>query len=352
MKYLLGEAIAVFSLSYLISFFAIPALIRIAEEKHLYDQPDNDRKRHIHKTPTLGGVAIFGGAFITAFLFVEISKIPQLSYIFPAILILFFIGIKDDIIPLSASKKIIAQFLAASIVVLRADIRLTGLYGLWGVDEINYYVSVLLSIITILLIINSFNLLDGINGLAGSIGLLVCMSFGILFYMMGDISWLIFALSICGAIVGFLYYNFSNKASIFMGDTGSMTIGLFASVLAFTFINENSRNTPFLLPYSFAPFFAFVIMGVPLIDTLRVFVLRLLSKKSPFSPDRKHFHYYLIDWGFSHVQSTLILVFSNIFLIVLFWFLSTYSMFILLPLLIVLVVLALMLIEWKKYKQK
>lgn len=308
------EILIIFSTAiaaFLITFLSIPSIIKVAQEKHLFDSPDDDRKAHKHKTPTLGGVAIFGGISISIAFFVDASRLPELIYAFSAIILLFFTGVKDDIIPLSPSKKLIAQLIASSILVLKCDIRFTSLYGLFGVDEITYWVSVPISIFTMLVIINSFNLIDGINGLAGGVSLLVSLIFGYLFWMSNQYEMVIIAISLSGALLGFLCYNFGKNAQIFMGDTGALTLGLFLGWFCIAFIETNRLNANHFKP-SFAPVFAFAILIIPLFDTLRVFVIRIYHGKSPFSGDRNHLHHLLVDGGFSHIGACLILYCANL----------------------------------------
>ncbi len=300
--------------SFLITYLSIPSLIKVAKEKQLYDEPNESRKSHHNSTPNLGGIAIFGGAMISATFFVDISSIPEIGYAFSAVLLLFFTGVKDDIVPLTPHKKLVAQIIAAIIIVVKCDVRLTNLYGFLWIESISYSFSVLISIFTLLVIINAFNLIDGINGLAGGIGLIVCLTFTYLFYQLGELQFVLLSLAICGALIAFLKYNLAKEAKIFMGDTGALMIGLFSSIFCIEFIELN-RDSGILFKPTFAPVFAFAILIVPLFDTLRVFILRVSKNKSPFSGDRNHLHHFLIDSGLAHWQASLWLYFVNIFFI-------------------------------------
>ena len=301
-NYLTLTAITAFVITYL----SIPSLIKVAQEKHLYDEPNEKRKSHKNSIPTLGGIAIFGGSFIAATLFVNFENIPTFTYALPAFILLFFTGVKDDIIPLTPRKKLLAQILASIIVVVKCDVRLTHLYGFFGLDEISYTFSVLLSIFSLLVIINSFNLIDGINGLAGGIGLIVSIIFAVLFYQLEEYDYMILALALAGSLVAFLKYNLAIDAKIFMGDTGSLLIGLFLAIFSLQFIEIN-RLKGTLFEVTFAPIFTFTILIIPLFDTLRVFIMRISRGNSPFKGDRNHLHHYLLDLGFAHWQASLLL---------------------------------------------
>ncbi len=308
--YILGSLIVAF----LITIISIPSIIKIADLKHLYDEP-GARKSHNSAVPTLGGLAIFAGFIFSATFWVDIHELISLQYIIAATLIMFFIGLKDDIIAIDPYKKFIIQIVAAVILVHWGNIKLTSLYGILGVNDIPIIVSYPLSIFTILVITNSFNLIDGINGLSGGIGVTIATTFGIFFYKMGSYNMAIIAFALVGSLIGFLRYNLIN-AKIFMGDTGSLLIGIISSVLAIEFIEANKMVDGTLLPAIIsAPAIAFGILIVPLFDLLKVFVNRVMRGKSPFNPDKGHIHHILLRKGMTHIQATLFLVLVNIFFI-------------------------------------
>jgi len=160
------------------------------------------------------------------------------------------------------------------------------------------------------LIINAFNLIDGINGLAASIGVLTAAAFGVWFYESGRGDFAVLSAALSGALVAFLYYNLT-PARIFMGDTGSLLIGLTLSILSISFI-ESNRVWQADWSIQSVPAVAVGVLIIPLFDTLRVFTLRLLRGKSPFSPDKTHIHHLLLETGLSHTQSTFLLVLVNL----------------------------------------
>ncbi|MCU0444908.1 MAG: undecaprenyl/decaprenyl-phosphate alpha-N-acetylglucosaminyl 1-phosphate transferase [Microscillaceae bacterium] len=303
-------------IAFVVTFFSIPSIIKVAEQKHLYDEPDDSRKLHCSKIPTLGGIGIFGGMIISATLFVNFVQVPELAHTLPAFLLLFFTGVKDDIIPLSPRKKLVAQILAAAIVVGLAGIRFTNLYGLFWINDLPDWAGILVSIFTILVIVNAFNLIDGINGLAGGIGLICAVVFAYLFYTLGKPNFTVLSMSLAGALLAFLYYNLRAKAKIFMGDTGSLIIGLAVALFCIRFIEVNRMDSDKLFKATFAPILCFSILIIPLFDTLRVFVIRIAHGTSPFKGDRRHLHHILLDMGFNHWQSSLVLYFANLFFIV------------------------------------
>lgn len=305
-------------LAFLITFFAIPVIIQVAKDKKLFDEPD-ERKVHKNVIPTLGGLGIFAGFILALLMGVPKNLASELQYFAAASTVIFFLGIKDDILVLSASKKFIGQLIAAGIIIKFGDIRISNMYGFLGLHEIPYTASVILTIFTVIVITNSFNLIDGVDGLAGSLGVLTTVVFGTYFYFAGTIPYAVMAFALAGGTIAFLIYNIS-PAKIFMGDTGSLLLGLINSILVVKFINEAS-STAAIFPVESAPAIGVAILMIPLFDTLRVFGLRILDRRSPFSPDRTHIHHFLLDLGLSHRWVTVTCVSVNIGFIVLAYFL-------------------------------
>ena len=308
------ELIISLLLAFGITFYAIPAIIYIAEAKHLFDVPD-ERKIHKKPIPSLGGLGIFAG-FIMAMLVTIPFKGNQTSfqYIVASCLVVFFVGVKDDILIITPLKKFLGQFLAAGILVFKGDFILSNMHGLLGIHELSTPLAYCLTIFTIVVVTNAFNLIDGVDGLAASLGSLICMALGVYFTINGNIEYGCLAFSLMGSLLAFLIFNFS-PAKIFMGDTGSLILGLVVSILIIKFV-EFAPNAP-VLAFQSAPAVGFAVLFIPLFDTLRVFSIRMLQGKSPFTPDRNHIHHILLDKGLSHRMVTLSLVFANLVMIIL-----------------------------------
>lgn len=304
------SVILAFITAFLLTYWAIPSIISIAEKKNLVDEP-GERRAHTRSTPSLGGIAIFAGIIFSIIMWTPFKYFGDLQYILCAFIILFLIGVKDDIDPVLPYQKFGAEIISALILVFIANIRITSLYGIFGINELPYVASILLSIFTILVIINSFNLIDGVNGLSGSIAGIIASVFGLWFYQIDMVELSILAFAMVGAIVGFLKYNFS-PAKIFMGDTGSLLLGLICAILAIQFIEMHKVIEDVTYATQAAPAVAVGILIVPLFDTLRVFTLRMMRGRSPFSPDRNHMHHLLLDSGLTHMQTTATLVMFNL----------------------------------------
>lgn len=304
------RVIIAFCGAFFITWWTIPAIIKVAELKHLFDEPDA-RKTHRKKTPTLGGIAIFAGIIITYSLLKDLHNLTDVRFLVPALIIIFFAGIKDDILTLTPFKKFLAQLSAAVLIVVLGEIKINSFYGLFGIQEMSYWLSIIFSTVAIITIINCYNLIDGVDGLAGSLGLLSALCFGLWFMFTEHWSLAFLAFSLVGSLLGLLVYNWQ-PAKIFMGDTGAMLIGFILSVLAIHFIELNKARTivdEFWIHAS--PSVAIGVMAIPIFDMIRVFGVRLLERRSPFHPDRNHIHHLLLDFNFSHAQiSSLLFLWS------------------------------------------
>jgi UDP-N-acetylmuramyl pentapeptide phosphotransferase/UDP-N-acetylglucosamine-1-phosphate transferase len=300
------------AISFTITFLAIPAVINVAEMKKLFDMPD---ARKVHNSPItpLGGLGIFAGFIFGCLLTIHFNESSEIQYFIASTLVIFFLGLKDDILVISPIKKFIGQVLAAFIIVYYGNIQIRSMNGFLGIHQLPEMFSLLLTYFAVIVVINSFNLIDGVDGLAGSLGLLSTTIFGIYFLHIGMPAYAVLAFSLAGSLLAFLIFNFQ-PAKIFMGDTGSLLVGTVNAILVVKFINvANTSGVNF--PINASPAVGFTILMIPLLDTLRVFGIRILHRRSPFSPDRNHIHHLLLDRGFSHRSITLTLVAINLIMI-------------------------------------
>lgn len=295
-------------LSFVVTYFAIPVLIRVAELKHLYDEPD-ERKSHKARIPTLGGIGFFSGFVMASAVCVPALVDSPFQYMVAAFLVIFMVGMKDDIVGLSPLKKLIGQLMASFAVIYLGNLQINSMYGLMGMYALPPHFSLLLTYFTFLVIINAFNLIDGVDGLAGSIGMLVAGVLATYFLYTGELLYAVMGFALAGGLAAFLIYNIS-PARIFMGDTGSLLVGLVNAILIVKFI-EVAGNPSGKLPVESVPAVAIAILILPLFDTLRVFSIRMMHGRSPFSADRNHIHHYILALGLNHKQTTLICVTVN-----------------------------------------
>jgi UDP-N-acetylmuramyl pentapeptide phosphotransferase/UDP-N-acetylglucosamine-1-phosphate transferase len=279
------------------------------------------RSSHLRKIPNLGGIAIFYSIGISASVFAY-ELFDLYKFLFASLVILLYIGVMDDIVVMRAYKKLVAQIMVSSLIVVGSDIRIRSLFGVFGIYEMSYLVSILFSITTFIILINAFNLIDGIDGLAGGYSVICSALFGISYYRLGAYNYPLVVLSaiIIGAVLAFLYYNLSNYRTnkIFMGDTGSMLLGF---LLAFTsicfidiFIDKKLPDVPRYHLQS-APVVAVAILILPIVDTLNVIIIRLINKRSPFDADKNHIHHKLLKLNLTHRRSSFYIIMYYLFVV-------------------------------------
>jgi UDP-GlcNAc:undecaprenyl-phosphate GlcNAc-1-phosphate transferase len=308
--------ILVFLTAFSVVLYATPALIKVAVLKRLIDLPSEDRKIHKRAVPTIGGIIIYAATLFSFSLWYNIDDLDDFSQVYESVkefkilvatsLVLFFVGVKDDIIGTSPVKKLFANILVGLILVLMGDIRITGLHGVFGVNEIPHWGSVFLSLFTYIVVVNAMNLIDGVDGLAAGVGFIASSVFGVWFVFANDYTLASLSFSLSGALLGFLIFNFS-PAKIFMGDSGSLIIGMFICVLSIKLIEfPLSRLDTFWVRIS-NPVLVIAALTYPLTDTLRIFIIRAVKGQSPFAADRNHLHHRLLDCGYSHVKTVIII---------------------------------------------
>ncbi|CAN5326709.1 MraY family glycosyltransferase [soil metagenome] len=315
--------ILVFITSFFVVLLSTPSLIKVAILKRLFDAPGDTRKLHTRMVPTIGGIIIFAGTlFAYSLWFPEIHEngtllnaVKDYKYIVATLLVMFFVGVKDDIIGTAPVKKLVAHVLVGMVLVLMADIRIVNMHGLFGIDVLPLWTSVFLSLFTYIVVVNAFNLIDGVDGLAGGVGFIASTAFGIWFALAGDPAMACLAFALSGSLFAFLFFNFS-PAKIFMGDSGSLTIGLIICILAIKVIgyDVSAIQNKVVLNIS-KPIFAMAVLVYPLVDTLRIFIYRAVRGVSPFSADRNHLHHRLIDIGLSHKGTVITVYLFNIAII-------------------------------------
>jgi UDP-GlcNAc:undecaprenyl-phosphate/decaprenyl-phosphate GlcNAc-1-phosphate transferase len=335
--------------AFVITFLAIPVLIRVADKNESFLEKPSARTYHKENIPTFGGIAIFCGLLFSIIFWVDVATYVKLQSYLSALLIVFFIGLVDDFVTLSPAKKVFGQLLAIVVVVYFSDLRITNMHGIFTIHQLSYVPSVLLTAFTMIVITNAFNLIDGLDGLAGSVGVFSSSIFGLLFWHTGQAEIAVMAWVLTGALLAFLYFNFY-PARIFMGDTGSLVVGFLLSVLAIhlvetdvVYANYNFEGKGSVL--------AVLLLIVPLFDALRVFTLRILAGTSPFKPDMNHIHHNLAHLAYGDRRITVYMLFANVLLIAVVLLIREWGVnFILLTLLLLCMFLSYLPIWVKKKK--
>ncbi|MDL2224366.1 undecaprenyl/decaprenyl-phosphate alpha-N-acetylglucosaminyl 1-phosphate transferase [Bacteroidales bacterium OttesenSCG-928-M06] len=312
--------IIAFFLSITISAFVTYKVIRFSQKLGWGDDPSEKRKIHKKRIPNLGGFAVFIATMVTYFAFSDYTNTVRPDKLFSISIFLFFIGVRDDMDGISARSRLLFEFICAFFIIYITDIRMTTLWGIFGVSQISIFTSYILTSIFIVGCINAYNLIDGIDGLLGSLSLLGAICFGLIFNFSGEWLWTLLCVAMSGALLGFLLYNWS-PAKIFMGNGGALFLGtIFAcfSLRVMQLLPVNFSEINISMPHTMA----IGIVSIPLMDMLMVSLLRIVRKKPPFSPDNRHIHHVLLDMGLGHRQSTLLLIMINIIIIAFAYFIQ------------------------------
>ena len=293
-----------------ISYIAIPKLIQFALKLKLLDAA-GDRSSHQVSTPFFGGIAIFTGIICSLLFWAD--NFENIQYTLVSILIVFIVGLIDDLRAITAFKKLIGQILATLVLILLGDLQIDNMHGVLGIYELPIWASVSFTIFVVIVIINGFNLIDGIDGLAGGLGLISSFCFGVIALLMNQIDIALISFTLMGALLGFLKYNIF-PARIFMGDTGSLVVGMILSILAINCIKYGLVNENYSSP-NVGPLLAISFLAIPLFDSLRVFIVRAINGNGPLTAARDHVHHTLIDLGIGHKYSSLILFAVSVIII-------------------------------------
>jgi UDP-N-acetylmuramyl pentapeptide phosphotransferase/UDP-N-acetylglucosamine-1-phosphate transferase len=297
------ELIFVF-IAFLISFLLLPVVIKLLKQFNWYEQPGS-HKIHAATTPSMGGIPILIGVALALLMSLPLQQWSAYKYFFISVVLMFLIGLRDDVLALSPRQKLLSQFLPVFVLVFLEGAQLVSFYGLNGGAELPMVVTYGISFVTVIIISNAYNLIDGIDGLAGTVGTLALAFFGVWNYVAGHPYLSLVALCFSGALIAFLIFNWQ-PSSIFMGDTGALTIGLILSFFAIRFINDNYMlevGHPAKFQGSIAT--AFCVLIVPLYDTLRVIIIRLSKWQSPFHADQNHIHHRFLSLGMSHAKAVI-----------------------------------------------
>jgi len=302
-------------MAFVITLIFIPPVIFMVNRFKLFDRP-NARKEHSIPTPTFGGISIFVGMMVSLLFWFKFNNHPAIITFFLSMILLFGVGIMDDLKDLAARYKLVIEAGVASLLAV-SGIRITSFGGLFGINELHIMAQYIITVVAIVGITNAFNLIDGIDGLAGGLGFMSLVTLGIFLTISKDLNYAMIAFALAGALLGFLYFNF-NPARIFMGDTGSLMLGFVIAVLCVQLMKVNAIHPTPVVPNIYV--FTLGIVMIPVFDTLRVFGTRIWKGRSPFSADKTHIHHLITNKGFTHAfAARIICVFHGFILILVYW---------------------------------
>ncbi len=316
MERILLEAILPALFAILVVSILHPKLVLVALRKSIVDNPDA-RRLNKKPVPVLGGVGIFAGVLISVCLFACIYGTKPSFAVLSASVIMLLLGLFDDMTDLRASFKLIVQLLAIAIVMFVGNFRIDSLHGLWGIYALPDWLSISLTLVAGAGVINALNLIDGVDGLSSGYGIITSLICGTVFYMAGHMEFTILCFALTGSLIPFFIHNiFGRKYKMFMGDAGSLVLGLLFAVMIMQF-----SRTGGLPSIKGIVSFLIAVFSVPVFDTLRVMTMRMLRKRSPFSPDKTHLHHIFIDMGYHHPAATAIILGLDLVLVGI-WFVT------------------------------
>ena len=310
-------------LSFLVAILSVhcihPRLVRIALDKNIVDNP-NARKLQRRPTPVLGGIAVFFGSVIGLGCASITCDCSELFIVVVAMMIMLYTGTMDDILDLSPALRFLIEIGTVLLLIFVGGYTLNDFHGLWGLNQIPQGVAIPLTVFAAVGIINAINLIDGVDGLSSGYCILTSLLFGVMFWYVGDRTMGMLAVVAAGSLIPFFFHNVFGKSSkMFIGDGGTLVMGIVMSVFVIRILRHGSMSEVYdaanigLIPFTLA------VLSVPVFDTLRVMTTRILKRKSPFHPDKTHLHHMFIRLGCSHVTTTLAILILNFFVVLCWW---------------------------------
>lgn len=296
-----------------------PRLVKIALLKNIVDNPDA-RKLQRTPVPVLGGVAVFFGVVIAIGCMSSVVDCSGLPVVIMAMMAMLYTGTMDDILSLSPGLRFVIEIVVVLLLIFVGGYCIDDFHGLWNIGRFSYWCAVPLTVVAAVGIINAINLVDGVNGLSSGYCIMACLIFGTLFFLAGEAPMTILAAVSVGALIPFFLHNVFGKTSkMFIGDGGTLVMGVVMSVFVIAILQNGSRVAAYVNPNVGLVPFTLAVLSVPVFDTLRVMLTRILKGTSPFRPDKTHLHHMFIDLGCSHVATTLAILGVNMFVVLCWW---------------------------------
>ena len=296
-----------------------PRLVKIALLKNIVDNPDA-RKLQRTPVPVLGGVAVFFGVVIAIGCMSSVVDCSGLPVVIMAMMAMLYTGTMDDILSLSPGLRFVIEIVVVLLLIFVGGYCIDDFHGLWNIGRFSYWCAAPLTVVAAVGIINAINLVDGVNGLSSGYCIMACLIFGTLFFLAGEAPMTILAAVSVGALIHFFLHNVFGKTSkMFIGDGGTLVMGVVMSVFVIAILQNGSRVAAYVNPNVGLVPFTLAVLSVPVFDTLRVMSTRILKGTSPFRPDKTHLHHMFIDLGCSHVATTLAILGVNMFVVLCWW---------------------------------
>lgn len=307
-----GLSLCLMVLAFLVSAAVYPYVLAFARKHRVVDNPSARKLQRI-PVPVMGGTAVFIGMLVAVIMGVILAPNARVAKIMSLLAVMYAIGVWDDVKDVSAALRFLLELLVVWMMILTLGVEINDFHGLWGIHEVPDAVSVPLSLVAGVGIMNAVNLIDGVDGYCSTYGAMACAAFAIIFYYCGDISMFALAIIAIGAFIPFFFHNVFGKTSkMFLGDGGSLMLGTLLAFFMFRVLTHGSPESVYDASGVSLPAVCLAILAVPVFDTLRVMIVRVLKGGSPFHPDKTHLHHLFIDMNFSHLSTSFIIVLGNV----------------------------------------
>lgn len=302
----------------LTSAVIFPWALVFARKHNIVDNP-NARKLQRVPVPVLGGVVVYWGVIAGGFVLMLLMPSTTLMWGLAAMTVMTIIGTWDDIRDLSVSLRLLIEIAVVNGFIFFTDVYINDFHGLWGIHDLPPLVGVPLSVLTAVGIINAINLIDGVDGYSSGYGIMACFCFAVAFHSAWSPVMMHMSLVVISALLPFFLHNaFGARSRMFIGDGGTLMLGMLMVVMAFSAMSSDGCLESLEQRGICIPAFLVAVGCIPVFDTLRVMMMRILRGRSPFSPDKTHLHHLFIEMGFSHLGAALSILLINV-LVVLIW---------------------------------
>lgn len=310
-----GFALALMGFAFLVTTLVYPHVLSFAINHHIVDNP-NARKLQRVPVPVMGGTTVFIGFLAAVIVGYSLVPRPEVIKILALLIVMYMLGVWDDVKDVPAALRFAVEMFVVWMMILLLGVEINDFHGLWGLQEVEDAVSIPLSLIAGVGIMNAINLIDGVDGYCSTYGVMACIFFAIIFYYAGDMAMFTLALIAIGALVPFFFHNVFGKTSkMFLGDGGSLMLGTLLAIFTFSVLSKDSPCAQYADDGVSLVALVLSILAVPVFDTLRVMVFRVFNGHSPFHPDKTHLHHLFIELNYSHLATSGIIVAVNALII-------------------------------------
>ena len=310
-----GISVALMFVAFTVTTMVFPYVLSFARKHHFLDNP-SERKLQRVPVPEMGGTTVLIGLLVSVIACYFITWDSRIICISALLIVMYIIGLWDDIWDISASLRFFLEMFLVWLMILLLGGEINDFHGLWGIHEVPDVVSVPISLIAGVGLINAINLIDGVDGYCSTYCIIACAFFAVIFYVFGDMVLFALALIAIGALIPFFFHNVFGKTSkMFLGDEGSLILGSLLAIFMFSVLSKDASSASFRDLGLSLPALVLAILAIPVFDTLKVMISRMVNGHSPFHPDKTHLHHLFIEMNFSHLMTSGIIVFSNILIV-------------------------------------